>query len=176
MKKVFVLIIALTLAAAACNQQRQEQKGQAAYPGGVIMKSPEEIRQIEQIAKQAPKNPEGWIMLGNVLMDSKRFVEAVDAYQKALALDPKNVNVMVDMGTCYRNSGKPRQAFEEYRKALKRDPNHVNANRNTGVVLAYDLNDKTGAVKAFEKYLQLAPFAPDAEQIRQLVQSLKAGQ
>ena len=59
-------------------------------------------------------------------------------------------------------SGKPKEAIEEYRKALKLDPNHINANRNTGVVLAYDLNDKKGAVKAFEKYLELAPTAPDA--------------
>lgn len=174
MKKGFILVV-LALSAAACNQQGQQYKGQAAYPGAG-MRTPAEIRQIEQIAKQAPKNPGGWIMLGNVLMDASRYAEAIDAYQKALALDPKNVDVRVDMGTCYRNSGNPKRAIGEYRKALRRAPNHINANRNIGVVLAYDLNDKKGAAKAFEKYLQLAPFAPDAEQIRQLIETLKAGQ
>lgn len=174
MKKI-IAVVALALITAAGCQQRQEQKGPVVYPGGVLMKSQEEIRQLEQIANQAPKNPEGWIMLGNALMDSNRFAEAVDAYAKALALDPKNTNVMVDMGTCLKNSGRPQQAIEEYKKALKIDPTHINANRNMGVVLAFDLNDKKGAAKAFEKYLELAPSAPDAQEIRQLVQNLKAG-
>jgi len=174
MKRNLLVLVFVLIAIAGCNQQRQEQKGgQAAFPGAPVMKSPEEIRQLEQLAKQAPKNPEAWAMLGNVLMDSSRFAEAVDAYQKSLALDPKNVNVRVDLGTCYRNSGRPQLALEEYRKALKLDPNHINANRNSGVVLAYDLNDKKAAVKAFEKYLQLAPNAPDAGEIRQVVQTLK---
>jgi cytochrome c-type biogenesis protein CcmH/NrfG len=175
MKKVIFVFVIVLIAVSGCKQQRQDQKGQVAYPGGVMMKSPEEIRQIEQLAKQAPKNPEGWIMLGDVLMDSNRFAEAVDAYQKALELDPKNVNVRVDLGTCFRNSQRPQQAVEEYRKALKLEPNHINGNRNLGVVLAYDLNDKKAAAKAFEKYLQLAPNAPDAAEIGKLVQNLKAG-
>lgn len=175
MKKTTVLIALVLISAAGCSDQRQQPKGQPGMPGAIMMKSPEEIRQLEQLAKQAPKNPEGWTMLGNALMDSNRFVEAVDAYQKALALNPKDVNVRVDLGTCYRNSGRPQQAIEEYRKALKINPNHINANRNMGVVLAYDLNDKKNAAKAFEKYLQLAPAAPDAGEIRQLVQSLKTG-
>lgn len=175
MKKFFFIAVFVLVAVMGCNQQRQEQKGgQASFPGAPVMKTPEEIRQLEQLAKQAPKNPEAWAMLGNALMDSSRFSEAVDAYQKALALDSKNVNVRVDMGTCYRNSGRPKEAIEEYRKALKLDPNHINANRNAGVVLAYDLNDKKGAAKAFEKYLQLAPNAPDSAEIRQVVQSLKS--
>jgi cytochrome c-type biogenesis protein CcmH/NrfG len=175
MKKTFVLFVLILIALTGCNQQPQQQKGQAPYPGGVPMKSPEEIRQLEQLAKQAPKSAEAWNMLGNALMDSNRFAEAVDAYRKSLEIEPKNTNVRVDMGTCLRNSGKPQEAVDEYKKAIKVDPNHINANRNLGVVLAYDLNDKKGAAKAFERYLELAPNAPDAQEIRQLVQSLKAG-
>lgn len=176
MKKYIIILVLVAIAAAGCKQQRQEDKGQAVYPGGaVMMKSPDEIRQLEQIAKQTPKNPEGWIMLGNALMDSSRFAEAVDAYQKALDIDPKNTNVRVDMGTCMRNTGKPQQAIAEYRKALKIDPNHINAHRNMGVVLAFDLHDNKAAAAEFEKYLQLAPAAPDAAEIRKVIESLRAG-
>jgi cytochrome c-type biogenesis protein CcmH/NrfG len=177
MKKTVVMIMLVLIAAAGCSQQRQEPKGQAGYPGGaVMMKSPEEIQQLEQLAKQAPKNADAWILLGNALMDSSRFGEAVDAYQKALALTPKNVDVRVDMGTCLKNSGRPQQAIEEFRKAIQINPGHLYAHRNMGVVLAFDLKDKKGAAKEFEKYLELAPNAPDAGEIRQLVQKLKSGQ
>ncbi len=175
MNRIVLLIVLVLTVFAGCNQQQPQQpQGQAGYPGGVMMKSPEEIRQLEQLAKQAPRNPEAWIMLGNSLMDSNRFAEAADAYQKGLLLDPKNTNVRVDMGTCLKNSGKPQQAVEEYKKALKIDPNHVNANRNMGVVLAFDLNDRKRAAAFFERYLELAPDARDAQEIRQLVQNLKS--
>ena len=45
-----------------------------------------------------------------------------------------------------------------------------------GVVMAFDLKDKKEAIKEFEKYLLLAPNAPDAGEIRQRVQELKSGQ
>jgi cytochrome c-type biogenesis protein CcmH/NrfG len=174
MKRTILFIVLVLVVVSGCDQRKDAAKGQAPMPGAPMMKSPEEIRQLEQLAKQAPKNAEAWIMLGNALMDSNRFSEGADAYGKALALDPKNVNVRVDRGTCLRNMGKPQEAVEEYKKALKIDPNHINANRNMGVVLTYDLNDKKGAIKAFEKYLEVAPAAPEAASIRQLLQELKS--
>jgi tetratricopeptide (TPR) repeat protein len=178
MKKRVLMIVLALIAATGCSQQSQEPKGQVGYPGGAaaVAVSPEEIRLLEQAAKQSPKNASAWVALGNALMDSNRFGEAADAYQKALALDPKNVDVRVDMGTCLKNSGRPQQALEEYRKAIKMNPNHIYAHRNMGVVLAFDLKDKKEAAREFEKYLELAPNAPDAGEIRQMVQNLKSGQ
>jgi tetratricopeptide (TPR) repeat protein len=107
-------------------------------------------------------------------MDTSRFSEAVEAYQKALDIDPKNVDVRVDMGTCYRKLGKPDVAVKEYRKALELDPQHLHALKNLGIVFAYDLHDSKEAVKAFEKALAIAPNDPDAERLKQEIQKLKA--
>ncbi len=173
MKKTILMIVLVAAAISGC-EQRQQPKGQPVVPGAVPMITPGEIKQLEQIANQSPKNADAWIALGNALMDSSRFPEAVTAYNKALALDPRNVNVRVDMGTCLKNSGKPQEAVEEYKKAIKINPNHVNAHRNMAVVLAFDLHNKKEAIAEFEKYLQLAPNAPDAAEIRQQVQQLKS--
>lgn len=112
--------------------------------------------------------------MGNILMDTSRCNEAIDAYQKALDIDPRNVDVRVDMGTCYRNSGRPDIAVKEFRKALEIHPNHALGHLNLGVVLAYDFKDREQAVKEFEKYLQLQPNAPNEAQVRQEIQNLKA--
>ncbi len=176
MKKAVLMIMLVVVVAAGCQQRQQPKSGQPVVPGAVPAISPGEIKQLEQIANDSPKNADAWIALGNALMDSSRFAEAVDAYAKALALDPRNVNVRVDMGTCLKNSGRPQQAIEEYRKAIEINPNHLNAHRNMGVVLAFDLKNKKEAVKEFEKYLQLAPNAPDAAEIRQQIDRLKASQ
>jgi tetratricopeptide (TPR) repeat protein len=138
------------------------------------MKSPDDIRRLEQLAKQAPRNVKAWIDLGNSLTNTSRFSEAVDAYQKALALDLKNLDVRVDMGISYRGLRKPEKAMKKYRKAIKINSNHVNAHRNMAMVYTSDLHEKQKAIKKFEKYLELAPNASDTSQIRQTVIDLKA--
>jgi tetratricopeptide (TPR) repeat protein len=178
MKRIAVTLLVI-VAFAGCKQQDKPQwqgGGQepVAYPGGSAPSvMPGEINRLKAIAESSPKNVNAWIALGNALMDSQRFLEAVDAYQKALALDPKNVDARVDMGTCYRGIGQPERALEEYRAAVKINPRHLNAHRNSGVVLAYDLNRRAEAVKEFEKYLELAPNAPDAVDIRKTIEQLK---
>ncbi len=175
MKKLVVLIALVSALMAGCSQ-RQEQKGPAGDQGvSPAVISPEEIRMLEETAKQSPKNAKAWIALGNALMDANRGGDAADAYGKALVLDPKNVDVRVDRGTCLRTAGRPQEAVEEYRKAIQINPYHAFAHRNMGVVLAFDLHEKKEAIKEFNKYLELAPNAPDAGEIRKTVESLKAG-
>ncbi|MDA8083848.1 MAG: tetratricopeptide repeat protein [Nitrospiraceae bacterium] len=182
MKKLVVIIIA-GLLFVAC-QNKDESKPQYQFPsgggpaGGVTQPAPlqgqEEMKLLKEAVSKDPKNAEAWIRLGNISMDTRQFPDAIEAYTKALKLDPKNVDVRVDLGTCYRNSGKPDVAAREYRKALDLNPNHLNAHKNLGVVLAYDLKDKAQAIREFEKALELAPNAPDAPQLRQEIQNLKA--
>ncbi len=175
MNKIVVIVVVsfMTLVTIGCRQQEQKQQqvtyAPAAPPAQI------QIDQMEQAAKMAPKNAQVWINLGNALMDSQRFGEAIDAYEKALALEPKNVNVLVDQGTCYRGVRKFDKALEQYQKALKIDPNFPNGHRNLGVVLAYDLNRKAEAVKEFNRYLELVPNGPEANEVRQTVRELTSG-
>jgi tetratricopeptide (TPR) repeat protein len=172
MRKIILIIIALPVMVFTSCQQKETPKSQEQAPVGV-MHSGEEIRLLQEVVKKDPGNGDAWIKLGNNLMDSSRFDEAIEAYQKALAIDPKNVDVRVDIGSCYRRAGKPDRAVEEYRTALKLDPNHLNGHKNLAIVLAYDLHDRAQAVKEFEKALALAPNAPDADRIKQTIQELK---
>lgn len=174
MKKIVSIIIMLIVALTIGCRQKKEEKSQIVY-SPPSMPTQMEIDRLQQATKTSPKSAEAWINLGNVLMDSQRFGEAVDAYEKALALDPKNVPARVDLGTCYRGIGKFDKAVEEYRKALTIDPNFPNGHRNLGVVLANDLHNNQEAIKEFQKYLELTPNAPDAATIRQTIQNLSSG-
>ena len=173
-----VLVVLVVMALAACKQQQSQwSQGQAGQNQVVappaMVKNPAEIQQLESIAKANAGNVNAWIALGNAQMDAQRFAEAIISYQRALDIDPKNVDVRVDMGTCYRGVGQPEKAVAEYKKASTYDPRHAMAHMNSGVVYAYDLNKKAEAVKSFEKYLELAPNAPNAADIRQQIQQLK---
>jgi tetratricopeptide (TPR) repeat protein len=173
MKKILSVIAMLFLITTVACQQKKEQRQQG---GPMVMPgpSPQQIEQLQAATRMAPKSAQAWVSLGDAMMDSRRYSEAVDAYQKALELDPKNVNARVDMGTCYRGMGQFDKAVEEYRKALKINPAFPNGHRNLGVVLAYDLKQNKEAITAFQKYLELAPNAPDAAEIRQVIQSLSS--
>ena len=175
MKKLFLAVALVIFTAAGC-QQKEEPKTQYQFPtgpGGTVQSIDQEKMLKEALAKD-PKNLNALISLGNMMMDSSRFSEAVDAYQKALDIDPKNADVRVDMGTCYKNMGKPDIAVKEYRQALEVNPKHLHALKNMGIVYAYDLRDSKEAVKAFEKVLEVAPNDPDAERVKQEIQKLKA--
>jgi len=174
MKGLFIACLASLLFLATC-QKKEEPTVQTPFPAGSIYVQ-NEIKLLQDVVRQDPENLNAWIKLGNILMDTSRFHEAIDAYQKALELDKNNVDVMVDMGTCYRRIGRPDRAVEEYRKAIAINPRHLYAHRNLGVVFAFDLGNKEEAIKEFEEYLGLSPNAPDARQIKQTLASLKATQ
>jgi len=171
MKRILIVCLTLFLSLTSC-QKKEEQKAQTSFPKGPVVVD-NEIMRFQESVRKDPKNVDAWIQIGNIMMDTSRFPEAIDAYQKALELNGRNLDVRVDMGTCYRKIGKPDKAVEEYRKVIALEPKHLNAHRNLGVVLAFDLNKKNEAIKEFEEYLKLAPAAPDAPNVRQLVEKIK---
>jgi len=124
---------------------------------------------------QTAQEVSGLIREGDREMDSHHYREAVDAYTRALEITPENVDVRIDMGTCYRKMGRPVKALEAYRKALSYQPDYPNGLANLGVILAYDLQDRAGAVKVWERFLSLYPNHPMAASIRKEVQRIQAG-
>jgi Flp pilus assembly protein TadD len=131
------------------------------------------ISSLREIVKKEPDNLNAWIKLGNILMDTNRFKEAIPAFEKALELDPLNVNVRVDMGTCYRNSGSSEKAAEAYKQALRYNANHLFAHKNLGVVLAYDLGMIKEGLSELETYLSLSPNASDSQEVKKAIQELR---
>jgi len=172
MKKIHIVLILCFTLFANC-EKKEEQPVQTPMPSGIIQTN-QEMQLLQDAVKQDPKNVAVWIKLGNLFMDSARYPEAIDAYEKALELDPKNVDVRVDMGTCYRRVGRADRAAEEFRESISINPLHPYAHRNLGVVLAFDLNDKKQAIKEFEEFIKLSPDTPDSQQIRNLMNELKS--
>ncbi len=183
MKKAYIVLALVSFVVFGCKQkdepkpQFQPPVGQGQMPPGSVsgpVQGVDTVKLLRDALRKDPKNLRAWIDLGNTLMDTHRYTEAIEAYTNALEIDPRDVNVRVDMGTCYRNSGKPDMAIKEYRKALEYDPNHINGHKNMAVVLAYDIKNYKEAVKEFEKVLALDPNGPDTAAIKTEIDKLKA--
>ena len=65
------------------------------------------------------------------------------------------------------------QSREAYQKALAMEPQNATAHRGLGFLFERE-NDPAEASAQFEKYLQLAPNAKDARQIRMRLETLKS--
>ena len=63
------------------------------------------------------------------------------------------------LGIMYRRSGQPQKAIEAFDRAIATDPKHENSRFNKGIVLMHDLNDREGAIAAWEELVEVNPNA-----------------
>ena len=133
------------------------------------------IDELSARVKQSPNDKEAWIQLGHQFFDMNRVSDAIQAYEKALAIDPVNADVWTDLGVMYRRNGDPKKAVEAFDQAMKIDPRHEISRMNKGVVLFHDLKDEAGALKAWEALLAINPDAktPGGQRLQEMVDKIK---
>jgi cytochrome c-type biogenesis protein CcmH/NrfG len=132
------------------------------------------ILSLEQEVAVNPTNVDAWTQLGNVYFDTQNFAKAIRAYEKSLELSPNNPNVLTDLGVMYRRNGQPEKAVAAFEQAMAINPSHEQSRFNKGIVLRYDMNDREGAVKAWEELLKVNPnaVAPNGQPISEAIKSL----
>lgn len=142
------------------------------------LQSPEQLKVMVQpmldAARANPADPKPLIEVGNAYYDHRFYPQAIEYYQKALALKPDDVNVRTDMGTAMWYSGSPKEAVAEFEKSLKIDPNHAQTLFNMGIVKLDGLKDRAGAIAAWQRLLETNPNYPDRQKVQELMQKAKA--
>jgi tetratricopeptide (TPR) repeat protein len=110
-----------------------------------------------QVVDQVPNSANGWCYLGIALHDLKRYPEAIQAYEKAIAIQPKFPIAFNNMGNSLRYDFRPEEAEAAFQNALDFDPNYLSAHKNRGTLHAwlgnYDL--------ALESYAAAQRLSPD---------------
>ena len=71
---------------------------------------------LEGVTAREPANARAWRLLGVALQQSKQYDRAIEAYQKALALQPDPI-ATYNIGTAYARKNDPDRAFEWLAKA-----------------------------------------------------------
>ena len=121
--------------------------------------------------RQNPDDAAAWIQLGHLNFDRNAVPEAIEAYEKALALQPDNAPVRTDLGIMYRRANRPEEAIRAFDRAIASDPKLENAHFNKGIVLLHDLDDRAGAIQAWEELLEINPvaMAPNGQSVDELI-------
>ncbi len=120
-----------------------------------------------------PKDYDSLVKLGDLFYDGKQFPNAIEYYQRALAIHPENPDVRTDMGTAYWYNGDADKAVAELQTSLKYRPGHPQTLFNLGWVRWQGKTDPKGAVEAWEQLLKANPDYPQRQQVEQYIAKAK---
>src|SRR3989304_6014609 len=96
---------------------------------------------------------------GNRLLEDGKHLEAVEGYDKALALDPKYAAAWNNRGNALDDLGKYQEAVESYDKALALDPRLAAAWNTRGGIL-FKLRRYKEALSSYDRACSLKPADP----------------
>jgi cytochrome c-type biogenesis protein CcmH len=126
-------------------------------------------KMVDGLAEKLKANPNdamGWGMLARSYVVLGRNDDAVSAYQKAMKLTPNDASLLADYADALgvKNNrtlvGEPLKLIE---KALQLETNNPKALSLAGTA-AFDRQDFPGAVKYWEKLIQVGPKDPNFQQ------------
>ena len=134
------------------------------------------VQQLTTILNSDPKNAGAAVQLGNTYFDAEQYPEAIDWYQKALAIDPKNADASTDLGVSYYYTKRTDEALKQFENSLRIDPKHTKTLLNKGIVLAFGKQDLNAAAESWRKVVELAPNSPEAQAAQRGLEGIAASQ
>ena len=129
---------------------------------------------LKQTADRDPRDARTRIELANLYYDAERFDDAARWYEEALKLEPKNVSASTDLGISYYYMNQPDRALAQFERSLAIDPTHTKTLLNVGIVRAYGKDDLEGAVKAWQRVVELVPDSPEGKVAKQALDAVRS--
>lgn len=111
---------------------------------------------VHKAIEQQPESAQSYNALGNILFDSKKYVEASKAHQKAIDFEPFGPINHANLAACYLKLGQLQLAIASCEKALEIDSRCEPALNNLGVALGYS-RKVSDAIATFRKLLEVNP-------------------
>lgn len=133
----------------------------------------QKVNELKNIVATTPGNFQAWVALGNEYFDSNQFMEAIEAYDKALEIKPDSPDVLTDQGVMFRRLGWFDRAIQNFQKANELDPGHATSIYNLGIVYRYDLQNFPKAQEAWTRFLEINPAGPGSDRVRQDLEFLR---
>jgi tetratricopeptide (TPR) repeat protein len=119
--------------------------------------------------KWDPTDSNGWYELGRTKYSENRFKEAIDAFQKCLALDPQNVKAEENLGLSYAGLGDDPQAVSAYQAAIAWQADAANKDPEPYLALGALFLEQNRPKDAIPVALQATQIAPSVSQGHELL-------
>jgi tetratricopeptide (TPR) repeat protein len=151
------------------------QQQRAPAPGQQTAAPLDETRAatLKQTAEREPGNARVRRELANVYFDAEHFEEAARWYEEAVKLDANDVNTSTDLGISYYYMNQPDRALAQFERSLAIDPRHAKTLLNVGIVRAYAKDDLAGAVKVWQRVVEVAGDSMEGKVARQALDAVR---
>jgi tetratricopeptide (TPR) repeat protein len=138
-------------------------------------------------AANAPRGPvtpemvQGMLQAARASLFSRRYNEAIAAYQAVLKRDPDNVDATTHLGLIAAIAAQGEhgpemvdRALDLFDRALKVDPSYPPALLYRGQVLYEIRKDVPGAIASWEKFVAVAPPGEDRDRVAKMLADARA--
>ena len=156
------------------------QAASSAQSTGVQVESAQAQAALQQSAaplleaiNRNPADYDALVKLGDLYYDGQQFPNAIQYYERALAIHPENPDVRTDLGTAYWYTGNADKALAEMETSLKYKPEHPQTLFNLGWVRWQGKADAKGAVEAWQKLLKTSPDYPEKQKVERYIAKAK---
>jgi tetratricopeptide (TPR) repeat protein len=111
---------------------------------------------FQDLVREYPDWDQGWLNYGRLLMDSRVYAAAEQAFRTVLQLSPDSVTGHFHLGVVLFQRDDCRAAAAHFREVVRLKPDHAMAYYNLGHCLKR-LNDRAGALAAFREAVRIRP-------------------
>lgn len=108
-----------------------------------------------------------WMMLGDIALAEKDYVQAQQHYQQGLTINPKNINGYTALAQVQRLQGQYHHAQNTLAKALALWPDFPEAHYNLSILFDIYLNQTDKAKQHLDAYILLSGGDAESQQWRQ---------
>ena len=129
------------------------------------------LRRAEEEKKINPHSAAPYLLAAEAYTLLKKYTLCSQEYQKAIQVLPQGADIYIRLARCYRQSGQLDVAKSMLEQAQELESGHPSVYRELGAIYE-SKRDFSSALAAYQRYLILAPNAPDAGQIRAKVEGL----
>jgi len=147
--------------------------GSPAAAGGAPMMA--EINALKERLASNPKDADSWTRLGNIYHDAGMFEPAIEFYRRATELRPNDGAVLTDSGICYQQLKQYDKALEMFEKAQTVEPSNWQSLYNIVVVAGLGMGRFDKAEAALSRLERIKPDAPNLADLKQALDSARAG-
>jgi tetratricopeptide (TPR) repeat protein len=108
-----------------------------------------------------------------VLKDLGKYDQAIEAFRRCIELKPDSAEVFTNLGLVFRKAGRNQEAIEAFTQALEINPARALPHLNLALIYLSTEENNAQALYHLRRTLELDPFAPQAESIREKIAEIE---
>ena len=131
------------------------------------------ITALEKAVELNPQSVDCLFALGEAYFAKGASEKAEESFSRAIALNPESPLAHYNLGIAFYKLGKNEEALVSFEKSIALKPDNSSAHYQAGLA-AIRLENFEKAIKSFEEFLRLEPNAPEAAQVKTMIEELKS--